>query len=63
MVIDLITGVGAFAETEVMADDPHAAATLLDQVERQLGLTDCPAVRLPYRDLVLQHEHPTVVPA
>jgi adenylate cyclase class 2 len=59
-----VTVVGAFAETEVMADDPHAAATLLDQVEHQLGLADYPVVRLPYRDLVLQHEHPTTtVPA
>jgi adenylate cyclase class 2 len=56
VVIDLITGVGAFAETEVMAADPDQAATLLDGVERQLGLADCPVVRLPYRDLVLQHE-------
>lgn len=59
VVIDLIAGVGTFAETEVMTDDPDAAATLLDQVERQLGLTDCLVVSLPYRDLVLQHEHAT----
>lgn len=56
VVIDLITGVGAFAETEVMADDPDAAATLLDVVERQLGLAEHPVVSQPYRDLVLQHE-------
>lgn len=62
VVIDLISGVGAFAETEVMAADPDAAATLLDRVERELGLADCAVVRLPYRDLVLQHEqaHATV---
>jgi adenylate cyclase, class 2 len=60
VVIDLITGVGAFAETEVMAADPDAAATLLDVVERQLGLADCAVVRLPYRDLVLQHEQVNV---
>jgi adenylate cyclase, class 2 len=63
VVIDHITGVGAFAETEVMADDPAAAASLLDEVERQLGLADCRVVRLPYRDLVLRHAghhaHPT----
>jgi adenylate cyclase, class 2 len=59
VVIDLITGVGAFVETEVMAEDPHAAAALLDRVERQLGLADCPVVRLPYRDLVLQPTRPT----
>ncbi|MGH4019965.1 MAG: class IV adenylate cyclase [Pseudonocardiaceae bacterium] len=56
VVIDLITGVGAFVETEVMADEPDAAATLLDQVERVLGLAEHPVVKLPYRDLVLQHE-------
>ncbi|OLT11812.1 adenylate cyclase [Pseudonocardia sp. CNS-139] len=63
VVIDLVTGVGAFAETEVMAADPDAAATLLDQVERQLGLADCAVVRLPYRDLVLQHEPAGAAPA
>lgn len=56
VVIDLIAGVGVFAETEVMADNPVAAATLLDQTERQLGLTKHPVVSLPYRDLVLRHE-------
>jgi adenylate cyclase class 2 len=60
VVIDLIGGVGAFVETEVMAADSDAAAALLDQVERQLGLTGCAAVRLPYRDLVLQHERPAL---
>lgn len=59
VVIDRITGVGAFAETEVMADDPEVASTLLDQVERQLGLAERPIVKLPYRDLVLQHEQAT----
>lgn len=53
VVIDLITGVGTFAETEVMAAEPDAAATLLDQVEQQLGLAERAVVRLPYRDLVL----------
>lgn len=48
VVIDLITDIGAFAETKVMADDPTAAATLLDRVERQLGLTELPIVSLPY---------------
>ena len=56
VVIDLVTGVGAFAETEVLAADPDVAATLLDQVERQLGLAACAVVRLPYRDLVLQYQ-------
>lgn len=56
VVVDFITGVGAFAETEVIADDPDAAARLLDRVERQLDLGDFPVVSLPYRDLVLQHQ-------
>ncbi|OLF05831.1 adenylate cyclase [Actinophytocola xinjiangensis] len=51
--IDLVTGVGPFVETEVMAHDPAVATLLLDEVERQLGLTACPVVRLPYRDLIL----------
>lgn len=54
VVIDHIAGVGAFAETEVMATDPAAATALLAEVEEQLGLTGCPVVSLPYRDLVLQ---------
>jgi adenylate cyclase class 2 len=63
VVIDLIAGVGAFVEVEVMATDSHAAAGLLDQVERQLDLTSCPVVSLPYRDLVLQHASPAAVTA
>ncbi|GAA4609171.1 adenylate cyclase class 2 [Actinoplanes octamycinicus] len=54
--IDRLAGVGAFAETEVMAIDKDAAATLLSQVERHLGLIDHTMVDLPYRDLVLEHE-------
>ncbi|OQO89468.1 adenylate cyclase [Saccharomonospora piscinae] len=54
VVIDLISGVGTFVETEIMADDPAAAATLLDQVERELDLVDRPVVSFPYRDLVLR---------
>lgn len=53
VVIDLVSDLGAFVETEVMAEDPAAAATLLDQVERQLGLAERPMVSRPYRDLVL----------
>ena len=41
VVIDHITGLGAFAETEVMATDPAAAAALLEQIETQLGLMEC----------------------
>lgn len=56
VVIDTITGLGAFAETEVLAEDSSAAEVLLDRVERQFGLDTLPVVRLPYRDLVLRHE-------
>ncbi|GIF08856.1 class IV adenylate cyclase [Actinoplanes siamensis] len=56
VVVDHVVGVGAFAETEVMATDAAAAASLLGQVEQQLGLDSCPVVRLPYRDLVLHHD-------
>lgn len=58
VVVDVVDGVGSFAETEVLAVDPVGAAVLLDEVERQLELSDCPMVNLPYRDLVLQHQHP-----
>ncbi|MCP2259841.1 adenylate cyclase, class 2 [Streptoalloteichus tenebrarius] len=56
VVIDLIVGVGAFVEVEVMADDLAEATSRLAEVERQLDLADRPVVRLPYRDLVLQHD-------
>jgi hypothetical protein len=56
VVIDHVAGIGAFAETEVMAPDPAAGATLLGEVEQQLGLTGYPVVNLSYRDLVLQHD-------
>jgi hypothetical protein len=36
--------------------DQVEAASLLDGVERQLGLAQYPVVGLPYRDLVMQHE-------
>lgn len=54
--VDRVTGVGVFAETEVMADDPDVAAKLLEQVERHLALADCAVVSLPYRDLVLRRQ-------
>jgi adenylate cyclase class 2 len=60
VLIDAITGIGAFVETEVMATDAADAAALLDRMEQQLGLADCPVVSLPYRDLVLQHESDAV---
>jgi adenylate cyclase, class 2 len=54
--LDQIAGVGSFVETEVIAIDRAKAALLLDEVEQQLGLAKYRAVKLPYRDLVLQHE-------
>lgn len=59
VVIDLVTGVGAFVEVEVLAAEPGAATALLEQVERRLGLTGSPAESRPYRDLVLEHERPS----
>jgi adenylate cyclase class 2 len=56
VVIDLIAGVGAFVEVEVMADELAEATSRLAAVERQLDLADRPVVRLPYRDLVLQRD-------
>lgn len=41
-----------------MATDPTAAALLLEQVERQLGLTDRPVESRPYRDLVMSPTAP-----
>lgn len=57
VVIDHIIGVGSFAETEVIAPDATTAASLLEQVEAELGLAGHTVVALPYRDLVLQHHH------
>ncbi len=51
--IDVVTGVGAFIETEVTAVDSDAAAERLRGAERALDASDYPPVRLPYRDLVL----------
>lgn len=56
VVIDRIAGVGVFVETGVMASDPVAATALLGEVEHQLDLVDCAVVKLPYRDLVMQHD-------
>ncbi|MFC7328811.1 class IV adenylate cyclase [Marinactinospora rubrisoli] len=53
--LDVITGLGVFVETEVTAADAIEAAARLERLEQQLGLTACPIVSLPYRDLVLQH--------
>jgi adenylate cyclase, class 2 len=57
--IDTIANTGTFVETEVMAIDKIAAAAILEQVEQQLGIVECPAVNLPYRDLVMQSAAPS----
>ncbi|UQI49560.1 class IV adenylate cyclase [Streptomyces sp. HU2014] len=51
--IDIVAGAGVFVETEVTGSDPDAAAGLVERIERQLDVLDCPTVELPYRDLVL----------
>ncbi|KUL50245.1 hypothetical protein ADL22_07500 [Streptomyces sp. NRRL F-4489] len=52
--IDTVAGAGTFAETEVIAAEPDAAAALVARIEQGLGLLECPTVDLPYRDLVLR---------
>jgi adenylate cyclase class 2 len=59
VLLDVVTDVGAFVETEVMASDIVEASELLAQVEQQLGLTDFPVMNVPYRDLVLQSGNQT----
>jgi adenylate cyclase class 2 len=51
--IDQVAGVGAFVETEVISSRADTAAVLVAQTEAALGVDDCPAVDLPYRDLAL----------
>ncbi|MGW0579219.1 class IV adenylate cyclase [Streptomyces sp. NPDC002920] len=51
--IDAVAGVGTFVETEVMSADSVAAAELVERVEKELDVLDCPAVDLPYRDLAM----------
>lgn len=51
--IDLLLGVGAFVETEVISTDPETAATVVKDIETQLDIMDLPIVDLPYRDLAL----------
>ncbi|MBF6158978.1 class IV adenylate cyclase [Nocardia cyriacigeorgica] len=52
--IDLVTGVGAFVETEIIASDSGGAATQLEDIEQAIGISTYPIVRLPYRDLVMR---------
>uniref|UniRef100_UPI003F492A18 hypothetical protein n=1 Tax=Amycolatopsis sp. CA-096443 TaxID=3239919 RepID=UPI003F492A18 len=59
VVIDHVAGIGWFVETEVLAEKPAEAQLLLEHIEQQLSLGDCPVVRLPYRDLILQRGQAT----
>ena len=51
--IDAVAGVGVFAETEVLSEDAVAAAGIVERVEKELDVADCPTVDLPYRDLAM----------
>ena len=52
--IDTVAGVGSFVETEVLSADAIAAAELVERVEKELEVVDCPTVDLPYRDLAME---------
>lgn len=52
--IDTVAGVGSFVETEVLSVDAVAAAELVERVEKELEVVDCPTVDLPYRDLAME---------
>ncbi|MDA8371613.1 MAG: class IV adenylate cyclase [Nocardiopsaceae bacterium] len=55
VVLDTVTGVGTFVETEIVSAWPREEVIRrLDEIECRLGLDSCPVVSLPYRDLVLQ---------
>ncbi|MBQ0891414.1 class IV adenylate cyclase [Streptomyces sp. RM72] len=51
--IDTVHGAGTFIETEVNRTTAEGAAELVDHIERQLGISECPTVAIPYRDIVL----------
>lgn len=51
--VDAVAGVGTFMETEVMSADAIAAADVVERVEKELDVLDCPTVDLPYRDLAM----------
>lgn len=53
--IDTVIGVGVFVETEVISADAGAAARIVGELETQLGISHCPVVDLPYRDLAMSH--------
>lgn len=50
--VDTVAGVGTFVETEVKTSGDHDGVAQVENVERQLGITTCEVVTLPYRDLV-----------
>ncbi|TLF55005.1 class IV adenylate cyclase [Nocardia cyriacigeorgica] len=52
--IDIVAGVGAFAETEILTINSEDAATQLEGIEQAIGVSTYPIVRLPYRDLVMR---------
>lgn len=52
--IDLVAGVGAFVETEILASDSDGAAAHLEDIEQEIGISANAIVRLPYRDLVMR---------
>ncbi|WP_263636039.1 CYTH domain-containing protein [Streptomyces sp. CoH27] len=52
--IDALAGVGSFVETEVLSTDAVAAAGLVERVEKELDIANCPMVELPYRDLAMR---------
>ncbi|MEU3309981.1 class IV adenylate cyclase [Nocardiopsis sp. NPDC006832] len=55
VVVDTITGLGSFVETEIVSEDTREDVVLrLERTEQLLGLQSCSVVTLPYRDLVLE---------
>ena len=52
--IDIVAGVGAFIETEILAADSDGAAARLEDIEQAIGVSTLPVVWLPYRDLVMR---------
>lgn len=52
--IDILAGVGAFVETEILTTNSEDAATQLENIEQAIGVSTYPIVRLPYRDLVMR---------
>ena len=54
VVVDTITGLGSFVETEIVSEETREDVVLrLEETEQLLELQSCSVVTLPYRDLVL----------